>query len=54
MFFIKDTRKFAVDFQTQCLQTKTKLDPDDINMIDQLIQQVYQIKSTSIFNIYGI
>lgn len=41
--FIKDTRKFAVDFQTQCLQTKTKLDPEDINIIDQLIQQVYQI-----------
>jgi hypothetical protein len=29
-----------VDFQTQCLQTKTKLDPEDINIIDQLIKQV--------------
>ncbi|UJR36760.1 hypothetical protein I4U23_029475 [Adineta vaga] len=37
---LHDTRKFAVDFQAQCLQTKTKLDLDDINIIDQLIQQV--------------
>ncbi|CAM4764992.1 unnamed protein product [Rotaria magnacalcarata] len=40
---LHDTRKFAVDFQTQCLQTKTKLDPDDINIIDQLIKQVESV-----------
>jgi hypothetical protein len=40
---LNDTRKFAVDFQRQCLQTKTKLDPDDINIIDQLIQQVESV-----------
>jgi hypothetical protein len=39
-FLIQDSRKFAVDVQRQCLQTKAKLDPDDINIIDQLIQQV--------------
>jgi len=44
----QDTRKFAVDFQTQCLQTKTKLDPDDINIIDQLIQQVNQFLNSEI------
>lgn len=36
----KDTQRFAIDFQSQCLQTKTKLDPEDINIIDQLIKQV--------------
>ncbi|CAF1266156.1 unnamed protein product [Rotaria sordida] len=40
---LNDTRKFAVDFQTQCLETKTKLDLDDINIIDQLIKQVESI-----------
>ena len=39
-FLIQDTKKFAVDFQGQCLQTKKKLDLDEINIIDQLIQQV--------------
>jgi len=40
---LHDTRKFAVDFQTQCLQIKTKLDPEDINIIDQLIKQVESV-----------
>ncbi|CAF1058117.1 unnamed protein product [Adineta steineri] len=43
MHTLHDTQKFAVDFQTECLQTKTKLDPDDINIIDQLIKQVQSV-----------
>ncbi|CAF4873382.1 unnamed protein product [Rotaria sp. Silwood1] len=49
---LNDTRKFAVDFQTQCLQTKTRLDPDDINIIDQLIKQVESVLD-EIHDIFG-
>ncbi|CAF3211222.1 unnamed protein product [Rotaria sp. Silwood2] len=49
---LNDTRKFAVDFQTQCLQTKTRLDPDDINVIDQLIKQVESVLD-EIHDIFG-
>lgn len=42
--YLKDTRKFAVDFQGHCSSTKTKLDPEDFNIIDQLIKQVDKIE----------
>ncbi|CAF0922201.1 unnamed protein product [Adineta ricciae] len=40
---LHDTQKFAVDFQGHCSSMKNKLDPEDFNIVDQLIKQTEMV-----------